>query len=354
MKAFLYHFLDTVLQLQAPADVLASWNSVYGGFEVVEGTPNPVGPVCRIEVSEADAAGMCLCRVDGEERRLPASQVLCLYQHVLLNGLLARSERFLVWHGAAWTFGGGATVVLGASCLGKTTLALAAQQQGAVLFSDEIAAVERSSGLVFPFPRAVLARRGSATLAGLEPSQQRVCFEEEKEVYPVRPTPPASLFKMVHMAWPLDGDYSGPNAVVEWELSGSAEHWQAALGAVRPDIRYRPHPDGGGWWRLESDEPLSVPVLEEVLRSCGMVLRGYHRGARRRPDYVAPPQIKGATATEMTRAVLSSLINGRTLVDTLGAAQVLTEVRSLLQGVEASFCVPGRLDETLQVLGVRR
>ena len=137
---------------------------------------------------------------------------------------------------------------------------------------------------------------------------------------------------------------------MEWEVSGPAAHWQAVLAAVRSDVRCRPHPDGGNWWRLESDEPLSVPLLEEVLRSCGMVLRGYHKGARRRPDYDSSPRFEEATSMDMTKSVLSSLINGRGLVDTLGAAQVMSEVLSLLQTVETFFCVPGRLDETLKAL----
>lgn len=72
-------------------------------------------------------------------------------------------------HGAALSRSGRAVAILGDSGFGKSTLTLALLARGFGFLSDEVAALDRDSGRVAPFPKAIEARAESLRLAGIFP-----------------------------------------------------------------------------------------------------------------------------------------------------------------------------------------
>ncbi|UCF67602.1 MAG: hypothetical protein JSV80_17870 [Acidobacteriota bacterium] len=93
---------------------------------------------------------------------------------LVFRALLDRIDRFVVLHAAALERHRRALVLAGPSGTGKTTLALALLERGFRMLSDDFTPLERETGLVHPFPRAIGVRAGAATeladAIGLEPA----------------------------------------------------------------------------------------------------------------------------------------------------------------------------------------
>ncbi len=96
--------------------------------------------------------------------------------------ILDRIDRFVVLHAAALERDGRALLLSGPSGSGKTTLSLALLERGFRLLSDDFAPIERSTGLVHPFPKSPRIRPG----VGVEFAANPVPRSE-------RPLPPAAV-----------------------------------------------------------------------------------------------------------------------------------------------------------------
>lgn len=98
--------------------------------------------------------------VDGREERVEDDPIAAvrILNHELLQAVMQRArERYYV-HAAVVAWRGRGIVLPGLSQAGKSTLALALVLEGARFLSDEILAVDRSSGRAVPFPRAIKIR----------------------------------------------------------------------------------------------------------------------------------------------------------------------------------------------------
>jgi hypothetical protein len=88
----------------------------------------------------------------------------------LLNGLMDHVSDFLLIHGAAVSVGSRGLIIAGAPTAGKSTLVLELARRGATFLSDDVAPLERSTGRLHPFPRAIGVRREGESLARLDRS----------------------------------------------------------------------------------------------------------------------------------------------------------------------------------------
>ena len=79
----------------------------------------------------------------------------------LLNALMDKVSDFLVVHGAAFSIGDRGFILAGPPTAGKSTLALELGRKGAVFFSDDVAPLNRATGMLHPFPRAIGVRRNA-------------------------------------------------------------------------------------------------------------------------------------------------------------------------------------------------
>lgn len=83
---------------------------------------------------------------------------------IILSALYSRIRSHYLHHAAALTYNNKGVILVGDSGYGKTTLALALVQRGFKFLSDEIAALGREDGYVYPFPRGLHIRQDTLDL----------------------------------------------------------------------------------------------------------------------------------------------------------------------------------------------
>jgi hypothetical protein len=83
-------------------------------------------------------------------------------RHLIIQRAMADSRRFVALHAAVVARGRDALVLAGASRAGKTTLSLELVARGWRLVSDDIAALDRTSGALAPFLKPVSIKDASA------------------------------------------------------------------------------------------------------------------------------------------------------------------------------------------------
>jgi len=106
------------------------------------------------------------------------SEEALLFLLALVQNRLLRSVRscFAI-HGAAVARAGNGVVLAAASGAGKSTLALELLRRGARVLSDEVAALDRSDGLIYPFPRAMALRPDTPEWVPLPELEKSVSME---------------------------------------------------------------------------------------------------------------------------------------------------------------------------------
>ena len=77
----------------------------------------------------------------------------------MFTRFLDATDRFLLVHAGALACGGKGVLLVGAPYAGKTTLAVALAREGLEYYSDDLAPIDRQSGLLFPFRRAAAVRK---------------------------------------------------------------------------------------------------------------------------------------------------------------------------------------------------
>jgi len=89
----------------------------------------------------------------------------------LLNALMDRVGGFVAMHAAAVSVHGRGVVLAGPATAGKSTLVMELARRGAAFLSDDVAPLERGTGLLHAFPRAVGIRRDAAAGDGFDPDR---------------------------------------------------------------------------------------------------------------------------------------------------------------------------------------
>ena len=107
--------------------------------------------------------------INGEVMQFEDNRVLqSEYVHsLILSSLYSLVRSHYLFHAAALTFKEKGIILTADSGYGKTTLALALVQRGFRFLSDEIAAVGRKDGLLYPFPRGLHIRDNTFNLLDL-------------------------------------------------------------------------------------------------------------------------------------------------------------------------------------------
>jgi len=87
--------------------------------------------------------------------------------HYFLSHVMRLQTGIFFFHGATVSIGDNGVLLSGSKGAGKSTLSLALAARGHGFLGDEIACIDRNSGLVLPFPRAVSIRHGPQAQAVL-------------------------------------------------------------------------------------------------------------------------------------------------------------------------------------------
>lgn len=337
-----YTFIDRAIDLRLPADWAAQWDLLYGAFRS-EAANAPALTVCCHEPRE----GRTELEIDGRSRSIPRENVLLYLQDLVQNQMLPAVRSRLLWHGAAWMVDGQGIMILGESGVGKTTLSVAEQLSGGRVLSDEIAVWNPGHSLLETFPRSMAVRSDTLTLLGERERYARLTIDEEKWIIPLPGDEPAvPLRAVVILEWAKDERVSADETIYELDVLAPDLRWQEELSRIADEVRFDIHPDGGGWWRCRSREPIPVPALESGVRAGGGFVRGFHRGARRVPNYNKAPQLSPLTTTAASERALGELLNARMALEVWGGAPLMGLIRAACDKACCVACVPGRVDAT--------
>ncbi|MBN1672739.1 MAG: hypothetical protein JXR37_16975 [Kiritimatiellae bacterium] len=172
--------------------ILRTIGLVYGAFETERrGEP---GAIDMFVIKEDDDDGPAYRVVDPGFNsfvcRRPDDAVGFWAAQLTGNHLF--KSGFLFLHGAAFRVEGRVLIFAGASRSGKTTLALKLLQRKWRCLSDELVPIDLRSGLVHPFPRALLLREDTLRRAGAWPPCKAPlhAFEDRQDMAPGEAEPP--------------------------------------------------------------------------------------------------------------------------------------------------------------------
>jgi hypothetical protein len=143
-----YRFFDAPFVVETDsAAFLAQFDAACARFRAAEEAD---APVYRVTLS-----GRPTAEIEGETWRSANAEALSIYAYnAILNAATARVGSRFLFHAAAVAAPDRSGVILaGGAGLGKTTLTVALLQRGYGFLSDDVAAVGRGDGRLYPFPR---------------------------------------------------------------------------------------------------------------------------------------------------------------------------------------------------------
>ncbi|MBM4457733.1 MAG: hypothetical protein FJ011_08220 [Chloroflexi bacterium] len=297
-----YRFFDAPFVVETDsAAFLAQFDAAYERFRAEE---EAGAPVYRVTLAGRPAA-----EIEGETWRSTDAEALSTYAYnALLNAATARVCSHFLFHAAAVIAPAGSGVILAAGAgLGKTTLTVALLQRGYAFLSDDVAAVGRTDGRLYPFPRRLGVR-----VTGGRPG--------EKRLLDVTEIAPGSLSGSAGSGCParflfLLTDASEPATNFRYlVLDRADEGLLADLRAVSGvqavhAAQSQPYPvlwvdlARGAW-------PTSEPAIQALCRRREVLLFEATAGPAAPPDFSVRPELTRLAATGAAQALLGHLKGG--------------------------------------------
>jgi hypothetical protein len=368
-----YRFFDASFTLESDsAAFTAEFDQAYGAFKAAEQGDDPVYRVTlNGESGSPDESGgpsPSAVTIGGETWRSPDPEALSLYAYnAVLNAISARVRSHYLIHAAALVTPDGSgridagriqagviqagVILAGASGRGKTTLTLALAGQGWRVFSDDVAALSRSDGQLYPFPRPLAVR-----LPGGAPGEKR--WVDIDEIAPqgshaIASCPARFLFILTSQADAAVGSawYLMPDRLTVGLLAGlrgvtGVVDVQAIAGQRYPVLRATFA--AGAWPGIE-------PELLAVCRRHDVLLFEITRGPEDPPDFEAAPELSPLAPSEAAQALLGNLKGGprsALLCEEFGgsAARLYLALAALAAGMTCYRLRVGRLDEMVTAI----
>ena len=168
LKEFQIHLLGFRMRVSGPApDIDLLMDSLYSNCQ----EPPEVKPDVFYRV-EAEGGIYKVSRLasPGSGKTSDPCEVFCTQdnnelfwrlENALCEGAMEQARGMLLIHGAAVERDGRATIIMGKSYSGKSTLAIHLIRNGFRLLSDEVILVDLETGLLKPFPRNLFVREGA-------------------------------------------------------------------------------------------------------------------------------------------------------------------------------------------------
>lgn len=155
-----YRILRHAVTIESDSnDLLDIFDRDYALFRT-EGTQPASGLVFSVRLASA-GDGSLEVRDDGPEHRtircrrsLGGSATAAAAYRALLRELFAALEGFVILHAGVVAADTRAVLLAGPPGVGKTTLALELVKAGMIFFSDDFCPIDRTRGLVHPYPRS--------------------------------------------------------------------------------------------------------------------------------------------------------------------------------------------------------
>jgi hypothetical protein len=304
-----YRFSDLTISVTSDSPLFARFFAdLHHAFRV----PDPGPAALAFELSAAQGilslAGETLLQAE-PDLLFPAA---C---ERILDLVAAHTARHIMIHAGAVSWGSAGTLIPGYSYHGKTTLILELVRRGFGFLSDEIAALDRTTGLVDPFPRRPRVWPRTLALldaAGIEREPgELVPGPGGKVVLDVERLRPGTVGRPVQPAY----------LVALWNPANDANPidrpertWYVVLNRLPPDLVGRiatvpnilsvapvPEAAGGVVLRLVIPRGEARVALDQVAglaRAAGAVVLDEVKGGQWAPDFETVPALEPMSAVD--------------------------------------------------------
>ena len=281
------------------------------------------------------------------------------YMYVLNRVLAAVGGHYMLHAGAV---GGprGAMLFLGGPGFGKTTLILALAARGHALYSDEFACVDRATGLVHPFPRALgLRESGLALFPGLADRpmiQVKSLGRGVKFLLDPLALPGARVGMPAPIAEVFVLSSGQEDAAAELRIDvafrGDREEWQPRLAALAGgELETEAQMEGYRLGRYRVP-PKSTAAFADLCVQADQAILYHERVAGPRPDFSGDPRLAPIRKSDVATLLLEGLRNREGCFGSRegfrrGAARAYMDLVRRIRPARCRRLVVGSLDATV-------
>ena len=359
---------DQAVSIKTDAtDYLELLRKTYSHFIVDQ--PNIQGQVpfnVSFSLKEDNLCGQPRLIINGEEKqfkdlRLEQSE----YIHALIfSSLFAQVSSHYLHHAATLSFREKGIILTADSGYGKTTLTLALVQQGFRFLSDEIAALGRRDGLIYPFPRGLHIREKTLKLLDLPVPVEKASSWFSKylidieDVFPGMIGGPASISYIFVLK---NGSNPSPD-------SSNSHEFKAVLSRTNPYFLQQLHEHSEVTGVLVSEEGAYpclivqtahrmkvIPFLEDLCCQQGIIILDMIIREDGIPDFSPTIRCERISKSQAALALLRRFLGGykTALLDPdnyQDSTRILFEIASLLENTECYQITLGPLTEMVNVI----
>ncbi len=323
--------------------------------------PPPKGAPSRRYAIELRGAGGPSFAGPGGQLALDGREPPLHAYNLLVSDLLGCLGDHVALHATTVARGGGGLLVAGPSTFGKTTLAVHLARRGFALLSDDVTFLDRRSGRAIPFPRAVHLRAGTRRTLPEEDleSASRAAEDTSLEEWTLPPggwlrvaSEPAPI-RTVAILRPRE-DGAGVRRFPLYDIRVAAGHESLleeleALDGVRSA---EPVEGSPGRVRVRVDR---AGALAGWLGRHREVVVSAIKMAASVPGFDDPPELERIgtfqAAIELGQEMLNRHPGSRLAGEFEGReAELVMELGEMLRGARCHALVPGRLEQTLDLL----
>ena len=366
------HLLDLdVAILSNSAAALAMLRRMYGRFVVpahAPGKPAHRPLAVQLLVAADGLSATHTVRIGDDSWQLPAQCPADYLYDFLLHRLLGRVRSHIVIHAGVVARHGQATVLVGESGFGKSTLALELVRRGYRFLSDEFAAIRRATGEVDPFPRCLrlrpdtLARVGAESNVAPGAAWQGKHLVDIEHLWPDCVGAPAAIQHVVLLG---SDDRPTPEALQSCSqvrqhtlrirlarlddalLADLRQADGVSVAGVRSDVH-------GGWVTLRADVRAdALAGVEACCRRHRVALLDVVKRSPARPGFDGLPVLAPITQSQMLLGMVRAFqATDRSLLVTAGGSvsRLVAELAGLVRGANAYALCPGDLQATADLI----
>lgn len=286
-----------------------------------------------------------------------------LYDGVLNHIIAAVKSHFLI-HASVVSWHGQGVAFVADAAHGKTTLALSLTKLGYQFLSDEIAAIARTDGQVYPFPRSLRVREGTLALCGLPTPTPETPVWMGKYLFDIEDLLPGAVGNAVplrHIFILQNPDAPTANLSVSDEMGVLVDRIEPELLA---ELRHLPSVSAV-WTDIIRGYPAihfraerrmqTLSEMEKLCRTHDIIILDLSKRPETIPSFEAVPRLEkiphSRATIEMLRrfqgghhsALLRDELNGR-------AVRLFTELMTLIQPATVHNLYVGGLAKTLALV----
>lgn len=255
-------------------------------------------------------------QLNGEQWPLQDHQRLDGYTYGrLLRAVHDGIRSHFLFHAGAVAHNGQGVILVADSMHGKTTLVLELVRRGFQFLSDEIAAISRTDGRVYPYPRRLSIRPGTLALMGLTPNEQAIRWfgnwaVDAEEIRPGAMGAHVPVHHLVFLKGENQGGQSGEESpalvVVVDRLTDAFLARVRALDAVE-DVEVGESNSFPSLHLAVARQMAVLPAVEALCREEGIYVMDYRRRHLHQPIFASAARLEPLSRSQGLLELLRNL-----------------------------------------------